>query len=110
MGDMLAEAFPIVNPGGILRVMLPFDDPSTSPGILLSYVEKTLHIGPWMVGLLFALLIVFWAVYTWIIFYHWGRFGTAQLEVLKMRVIYLTGSGILLTLMAITLIAYIVIT
>lgn len=74
----------------------------------LSGIGDALHLGPWVVGLLFLLLLLIWGIYTWVLLYHLFQYGTSRLEILKMRVIYLTGSGILLILLALSFIAYLV--
>ncbi len=55
---------------------------------------------PFFLFLLFALLMAAWAVFTWIVRYHWKSYGTSTLEVMTMSLIYFVGSGILLAGMA----------
>lgn len=70
--------------------------------------QFNLHIPitPLLLFSLGALLFAVWAVFSIIAHYHWKSYGTNQLEIIKMTLIYFVGSAILLAAVAIFAFAY----
>lgn len=44
-------------------------------------------------------LVVGWMIFTVVIRYHWKNYGSGDIEILRMNVMYLVGSGVIFTLM-----------
>lgn len=65
-------------------------------------VEFNFHIPvtPLLLFSLLALLIALWGIFTLIIRYHWKNYGTGKLQVFTMNFFYLTGSALIIALMA----------
>lgn len=49
-------------------------------------------------GIIFFLLVA-WIVFTVIVRYHWKNYGSGDIEILRMNLIYLIGSGAIFTFM-----------
>lgn len=73
---------------------------------LFSASTFTFALTPGMLGAVFVALIVIWGVLSAIYRWHWTQYGTSQVEVMTMSVVYFTGSGIILALLCIALSAY----
>lgn len=73
-----------------------------------SFGQFNFHIPvtPVLLFALLALLIAGWAIYTLILRYHWKNYGTGKLEVFTMNFFYITGSIVLIVLMAVAALLY----
>lgn len=58
------------------------------------------------VATVFFVLFIVWCIYSWILLYHWREYSPSKLEVVKMAVIYFTGSGIIVVLAALAFSVY----
>ncbi len=61
---------------------------------------------PFFLFVLFALLLGAWAIFSWIVRYHWKAYGTSKLDVISMSLIYFIGSGVLLAGMTLFVFLY----
>ncbi len=70
--------------------------------------DLTLHIplsGNFLVGVFLTMFVV-WFIHMIIVRYHWKNYGNDKLLVVKMNIIYFTGSAVLFGALALSLIAY----
>jgi uncharacterized protein YacL len=65
---------------------------------LANQFHFVIHVTPTLLGALFFLLLLVWAIDSWVLHYHWTTFGTDLLENVKLHVLYFVGSGILIGL------------
>lgn len=63
-------------------------------------------ISPIVLAMLATPLLLLWLVYSVILRYHWGKYASGQLDVLKMNMIYFGGSAFLIVGMMVCLISY----
>lgn len=68
----------------------------TMPTAFLSQLSFHIPVTPTLLCALLALMFALWIVYSIILRYHWKNYGSNQLEIIKMNVIYFVGSGILI--------------
>jgi hypothetical protein len=79
--------------------------PSISPSILPSL---SLHI-PLTAGVLmiiFAIVVLLWAIHMVVMRYHWKNYGNDALILLQMNMLYFIGSAILLGLLFFSMTLY----
>ena len=70
---------------------------------MLAFFEQTgFHIPvlPLFVFGAMVLLFVTWGIFSWVIRYHWKKYGTGKVGVMSMTFFYFIGSALLLGLMA----------
>jgi hypothetical protein len=51
-------------------------------------------------------LLIFWIIFSLILRYHWDKYATSRIDVLRMNMIYFGGSIVLILIMVIFLISY----
>jgi len=69
--------------------------------MILSTIANDLpviHITPTVLGVVFFILLVVWAINSWVLHYHWTEYGTDLLGKVKLHVLYFLGSGVLIAL------------
>lgn len=67
---------------------------------IFSQLGIHIPITPFLLFAVFAVLLFLWALFTWIVRYHWKSYGTNKLDVMSMSFIYFIGSAVLLAGMA----------
>lgn len=62
-------------------------------------LNLNIPVSPMLLYILFAVFILLWIVFTFILVYHWKKYSVSNLDLLKMNLVYFIGSGVIIVLM-----------